>query len=92
MYENNLFSQVTVYHVLKLFHSGPDANDSVTANLPVYCENYEEIVFQDPSIAMRNMLIKKPIPYMSEEWKHHTDCKSSCEEPSLYALKIFGNK
>lgn len=63
------------HHVLKLFHTGPDANDAVSANLPVYCENYEEIIFQDPSIAMRNVLMKKPIPYVSGEWKHHTDCK-----------------
>lgn len=64
---------VTVYHVLKLFHSGADANDAVASNLPVYCENYEEIVFQDPTVVMRDLLVKNPIPYVSGEWKHHTD-------------------
>ena len=72
-------SQVTVYHVLKLFHSS-DATDAIAANLPVYCENYEEIVFQDPTVVMRNLLTRKITPYVSGEWKHHTDCK-------LFSLK-----
>lgn len=62
---------------MKLFHSGADANDAVASNLPVYCENYEEIVFQDPTVVMRDLLVKNPIPYVSGEWKHHTDCKFS---------------
>lgn len=61
--------------MLKLFHSGPDANEAVAANLPVYCENYEEIMFQDPTAQIRSLLMKKPVPYVSGEWKHHTDCK-----------------
>ena len=69
-----------MYHVLKLFHS-TDATDAIAANLPVYCENYEEIVFQDPTVVMHNLLVKKITPYVSGEWKHHTDCK---EYLSLY--------
>ena len=65
---------MTVYHVLKLFHS-TDATDAIAANLPVYCENYEEIVFQDPTVVMRNLLVAKITPYVSGEWKHHTNCK-----------------
>lgn len=63
--------------MLKLFHNGPDANEAVAANLPVYCENYEEILFQDPTAQMRSLLIKKPVPYVSGEWKHHSDCMHS---------------
>lgn len=82
-----------MYHILKLFHTGPDANDAISANLPVYYENYEEIVFQDPTVMMRNVLMKKPITYVSGEWKHHTDCEKNriCNNFYLTVISSFSD-
>lgn len=66
---------MTIYHILKLFHSGPNAHDPNIINTPVIKEGYDEIVFQDPTILMRNLLTREIPPYTTDEWKHTIDCE-----------------
>ncbi|KAK9501414.1 hypothetical protein O3M35_012141 [Rhynocoris fuscipes] len=60
---------LTLYHILKLFQSGPDA--LVNKNTLV-SESYEEIVFQDPTAFMHHLLTNTH-PITTGVWKHETD-------------------
>lgn len=60
---------VTLYHILKLFQSGPE--DVLSKNTLV-SEFYEEIVFQDPTAFMHHLLTTTH-PITSGVWKHETD-------------------
>nr|CAD7257978.1 unnamed protein product [Timema shepardi] len=62
--------QVTLYHILKLFQSGPDA---IQARKTLISEFYEEIVFQDPTNLMHHMLTSTS-QLSHGTWKHDTDC------------------
>nr|CAG4641106.1 EOG090X0B3F [Eulimnadia texana] len=60
---------VTLYHILKLFQN---SQDPVGAKKPVVSEFYEEIVFQEPTTLMHNLLqIEKPMD--SGFVEHDTD-------------------
>lgn len=63
--------QVTLYHVLKLFQSGPDM---MLGKKILVSEFYEEIVFQDPTALMQNLLTNTRQLTVGP-WKHETDCK-----------------
>ncbi|KAL1138053.1 hypothetical protein AAG570_009748, partial [Ranatra chinensis] len=60
---------VTLYHILKLFQSGPDA---MLGKNTLVSEFYEEIVFQDPTAFMQHILTTTH-PVTSGVWKHETD-------------------
>ncbi|KAK2709684.1 hypothetical protein QYM36_013381 [Artemia franciscana] len=62
---------VTVYHILKLFASqGEIGKKEVTS------ECYDELVFQEPSVALHRMLTEaKQRP---GEYTHPTDCECPC--------------
>lgn len=59
---------VTLYHILKLFQSGSDAISSKK----LVSEFYEEIVFQDPTALMQNLLTSTRAITLGD-WIHETD-------------------
>lgn len=61
---------MTIYHILKLFQSPPEAQNG-KKNL--VSEFYEEIVFQDPTQLMQHLL-SSTRPITLGAWKHETDC------------------
>jgi len=64
---------VTLYHILKLFQSGPDV---MQGKKTLVSEFYEEIVFQDPTVLMQHLLTTTR-QLSHGTWKHETDCKWS---------------
>lgn len=66
-----------MYHILKLFQSPVvEGNTSAASGgkKGLVSENYEEIVFQEPSQMMQQLLTSvKPITHGS--WSHDTNCK-----------------
>ncbi|XP_067011998.1 YEATS domain-containing protein 4 [Anabrus simplex] len=67
---------VTLYHILKLFQTGIDA---VPSKKPLVTEYYEEIIFQDPSPLMQNLLTNTR-PLTIGPWKHETDFEEKKEK------------
>lgn len=66
------YFQVTFYHILKLFQNSPEI---VVGKKPVVSEFYEEIVFQEPTVMMHQLLTN--IPQLSTSpVKHDADCKA----------------
>lgn len=64
-------SQVTLYHILKLFQSAADVN---LGRKTLVSEFYEEMVFQDPTAFMQHMLTNTR-QISGGPWTHDTDCK-----------------
>jgi YEATS domain-containing protein 4 len=62
---------VTLYHILKLFQSGPEVGLSKNS---LVSEFYEEIVFHDPTAFMQHLLTNTH-PQTMAVWKHETDCE-----------------
>nr|CAG4650390.1 EOG090X0B3F [Sida crystallina] len=60
---------VTFYHILKLFQNSPDA---IVGKKPVVSEFYEEIVFQEPT-AMMQQLLQNVRLLTTSPVKHDTD-------------------
>jgi YEATS domain-containing protein 4 len=60
---------VTLYHILKLFQSGPDV---MQGRKTLVSEFYEEIVFQDPTVLMQHLLTTTR-QLSHGTWKHETD-------------------
>lgn len=67
---------VTLYHILKLFQSGPDA---MLGKKMLVSEFYEEIVFQDPTVLMQSLLTNTR-PLTIGPWKHETDFEEKKEK------------
>lgn len=66
---------VTLYHILKLFQSPVEGEESqVDSKRGLVSESYEEIVFQEPTQLMQHYLTNIP-PVTEAPWKHDTDCK-----------------
>uniref|UniRef100_A0A0N8CBQ0 YEATS domain-containing protein 4 n=1 Tax=Daphnia magna TaxID=35525 RepID=A0A0N8CBQ0_9CRUS len=71
---------VTLYHILKLFQNSPEI---VVGKKPVVSEFYEEIVFQEPTVMMHQLLTN--IPQLSTSpVKHDADCKAHFQ---IYFIK-----
>ena len=68
----NFFLQVTFYHILKLFQNSPEI---VVGKKPVVSEFYEEIVFQEPTAMMQQLLTNIP-QLTTSPVKHDSDCKA----------------
>lgn len=68
---------VTMYHILKLFQS-PILDGEVLPQLEgkkvLVSEQYEEIVFQEPTQLMQQLLTNVQ-PVTGGSWKHDTDCE-----------------
>lgn len=67
---------VTMYHILKLFQSPVVEGEvsSLDAKKVLVSEQYEEIVFQEPTQLMQQYLTNVQ-PITNGEWEHDTDCK-----------------
>lgn len=81
--------QVTIYHILKLFQSPPGTTPAaVSGDLkkPLVSEFYEELIFQDPSAMMRQLLTNTRQLTLGE-YKHDTDCEHHywCLSESVFA-------
>merc|ERR1712137_465234 len=60
---------VTFYHILKLFQNAPDV---IVGKKPVVSEFYEEIVFQEPTVMMQQLL-QNVRALTTSPVKHDTD-------------------
>ncbi|KAJ9596261.1 hypothetical protein L9F63_027116, partial [Diploptera punctata] len=77
---------ITLYHILKLFQSGPDV---MQGKKTLVSEFYEEIVFQDPTVLMQRALTTtRQISH--GPWKHETDY--SYKEKTLQNILNAKNK
>ncbi|KAG5882716.1 hypothetical protein JTB14_020560 [Gonioctena quinquepunctata] len=65
---------VTMYHILKLFHSGSTQDIGIEQNQGLVSESYDEIVFQDPTQLMHHLLINTKQLTLGR-WEHNTNCK-----------------
>ncbi|XP_059483906.1 YEATS domain-containing protein 4 [Neocloeon triangulifer] len=74
---------VTLYHILKLFQSGPE---SLVAKKTLVSEFYEEIVFQDPTALMQTLL-STPHQLTMGAWKHDTDFEEKKERALQNIIK-----
>ena len=63
---------MTFYHILKLFQNAPDV---IVGKKPVVSEFYEEIVFQEPTVMMQQLL-QNVRALTTSPVKHDTDCES----------------
>ncbi|XP_060527748.1 YEATS domain-containing protein 4 [Cylas formicarius] len=63
---------VTMYHILKLFHSGNTQDIGIEQNKGLVSESYDEIVFQDPTQLMHHLLTNTK-PLTLGRWEHNTD-------------------
>ncbi|PSN32407.1 YEATS domain-containing protein 4 [Blattella germanica] len=78
---------VTLYHILKLFQSGPDA---MQGKKTLVSEFYEEIVFQEPTVLMQHALTTtRQISH--GPWKHETDFEEK-KEKTLQSIVNAKNK
>lgn len=66
--------QVTLYHILKLFHSGDTQDLGMEQGKGLVSESYDEIVFQDPTQLMHHLLTNTKQLTMGR-WEHNTNCK-----------------
>ena len=62
--------QVTIYHILKLFQTSPDAQ---IGKKMLVSEFYDEIIFQDPTALMQHLL-NSTKALTGGIYKHETDC------------------
>ncbi|XP_017769589.1 PREDICTED: YEATS domain-containing protein 4 [Nicrophorus vespilloides] len=64
---------VTMYHVLKLFHAAGSTMDvTIDQSKGLVSENYDEIVFQDPTQLMQHLLTNTK-QLTLDQWEHNTD-------------------
>ncbi|XP_050084228.1 YEATS domain-containing protein 4 [Anopheles aquasalis] len=76
---------VTMYHILKLFQSpilDGEVSTQIEGKKGLVSEQYEEIVFQEPTQLMQQLLTNVQ-PVTAGVWKHDTDF----EEKKLQALE-----
>uniref|UniRef100_A0A1B6D9X6 YEATS domain-containing protein 4 n=2 Tax=Clastoptera arizonana TaxID=38151 RepID=A0A1B6D9X6_9HEMI len=78
---------VTLYHILKLFQSGADM---ALGKKPLVTEFYEEVVFQDPTAYMQQLLMNTH-PLTVGQWKHETDFEEK-KEKTLSSITAALNK
>lgn len=63
---------VTMYHILKLFHSGGTQDIGMEQGKGLVSESYDEIVFQDPTQLMHHLLTNTKQLTLGR-WDHNTD-------------------
>lgn len=77
---------VTIYHHLRLFNHDPNNPTQVpqiVKNKTVVSEHYDEIVFQDPSLMMSQMLNAPPKRFTDEPYRHEVDFEAKKHKTSL---------
>lgn len=70
---------VTIYHHLRLFnHDNPNPQVPQT----VVSEHYDEIIFQDPSLMMSQILNAPTKPYYNGPYRHEVDFEAKAQKTS----------
>ncbi|CAG9833340.1 unnamed protein product [Diabrotica balteata] len=70
---------VTMYHILKLFHSGNTQDIGIEQSKGLVSESYDEIIFQDPTQLMHHLLTNvKHLPV--SRWDHNTNFEEKKEK------------
>ncbi|XP_028140538.1 YEATS domain-containing protein 4 [Diabrotica virgifera virgifera] len=70
---------VTMYHILKLFHSGNTQDIGIEQSKGLVSESYDEIIFQDPTQLMHHLLTNvKHLPV--GRWDHNTNFEEKKEK------------
>lgn len=68
---------VTIYHHLRLFNHDPNNPNpgvpQIVKNKIVVSEHYDEIVFQDPSLMMSQILNASSKPFINGPFRHEVD-------------------
>nr|XP_053640807.1 YEATS domain-containing protein 4-like [Cherax quadricarinatus] len=78
----SMIVKVTIYHILKLFQSPPGTIPPAVPSdfkKPLVSEFYEELIFQDPSAMMRQLLTNTRQLTLGE-YKHDTDFEEKKEK------------
>lgn len=73
---------VTIYHHLKLFEhdpNNPGAPPKIDKTKTVVSENYDEIVFQDPSLMMSQILNAPTKPFTNPPYRHEVDFEAKAQ-------------
>lgn len=76
---------VTIYHNLNLFkHFNPNnpssAGQIVDKTAIVCAEHYDEVVFQDPSLMMSQILNATPTPFANAPYRHEVDFETTAKK------------
>lgn len=69
---------ITIYHILKLFETDP-VNKTISVKKNVVSEFYDEIVFQDPSVMMQDLL-NNPVHLSQQSQRHETNFEEKAEK------------
>ncbi|KAL3269217.1 hypothetical protein HHI36_008299 [Cryptolaemus montrouzieri] len=70
---------VTMYHILKLFHSGSTSDLGMELGKGLVSESYDEIVFQDPTQLMHHLLTNTKQLTLGR-WEHNTNFEEKKEK------------
>ncbi|KAJ8947744.1 hypothetical protein NQ318_018006 [Aromia moschata] len=70
---------VTMYHILKLFHSGGTQDIGMEQGKGLVSESYDEIVFQDPTQLMHHLLTNTKQLTLGR-WEHNTNFEERKEK------------
>ncbi|CAH1115253.1 unnamed protein product [Psylliodes chrysocephalus] len=70
---------VTMYHILKLFHSGSTQDIGIEQSKGLVSENYDEIIFQDPTQLMHHLLTNTKQLTLGR-WEHNTNFEDKKEK------------
>lgn len=76
---------VTIYHHLRLFNhdpNNPTPVPQIVKNKIVVSEHYDEIVFQDPSLMMSQILNAPTKPFINGPFRHEVDFDSKASKTS----------
>ncbi|KAK9876962.1 hypothetical protein WA026_015995 [Henosepilachna vigintioctopunctata] len=77
---------VTMYHILKLFHSGGTTDLGMEAGKGLVSESYDEIVFQDPTQFMHHLLTNTKQLTLGR-WEHNTNFEEKKERTQKVILE-----
>lgn len=74
---------VTIYHHLILFNhdpNNPTQPPQIVKNKTIASEHYDEIVFQDPSLMMSQILNAQPKPFHDGPYRHEVNFDEKAEK------------
>uniref|UniRef100_A0A6G1S6H0 YEATS domain-containing protein 4 n=1 Tax=Aceria tosichella TaxID=561515 RepID=A0A6G1S6H0_9ACAR len=73
---------VTIYHNLKLFEhdqNNPGGPPKIDKTKTIVSEHYDEIVFQDPSLMLSQILNAPPKPFQQPPYRHEVDFEAKAQ-------------
>lgn len=74
---------VTIYHHLRLFNhdpNNPTPVPKIDKTKTVVSEHYDEIVFQDPSLMMSQILNAPPKPFQTGSYRHEVEFDTKAQK------------